>query len=159
MLVSGDDVFFIDFEGEPARPLAERRAKHSPLRDVAGMLRSFAYAGATAEQAIEQTATSNAPVLADLVATMSERFLEAYAAAIHGCPSFPASPEHADQLLRLFLLEKALYEVNYELANRPDWLSIPLAGVLGLLDRPRTARFPPADATSVLPLSNRRHPQ
>jgi predicted trehalose synthase len=66
---------------------------------------------------------------------MSTAFLEEYSQRIRGCPSYPADPAQATGLLRLFLLEKALYEVSYELANRPEWVGIPLAGVLALLDR------------------------
>ena len=124
VLVSRGDVFIIDFEGEPMRPLAERRAKHSPLRDVAGMLRSFAYAAATAKPDRPE----------DWTRTVTETFLTAYRKAVKGAPGHPGNPAHADSLLRLFLFEKALYEVGYELANRPDWVAIPLKGVTELLD-------------------------
>jgi len=123
VLVSHGDVFIIDFEGEPMRPLAERRAKHSPLRDVAGMLRSFAYAAATAKPERPEEWT----------ATVSKAYLDAYRTAIAGAPGYPRDAAHADSLLRLFLFEKALYEVGYELANRPDWVGIPLQGVIDLL--------------------------
>jgi trehalose synthase-fused probable maltokinase len=136
VLVSDGDVYIIDFEGEPMRPLAERRAKHSPLKDVAGMLRSFAYASAAAARSLpaEERATA-AEQLEAIARDMSTAFTEKYNQAIRGCPSYPADPAHANSLLRLFLLEKALYEVSYELANRPKWIGIPLAGVLALLDR------------------------
>lgn len=136
ILVSDGDVCIIDFEGEPMRSLAERRAKHSPLRDVAGMLRSFAYAPGAAVRSLpaEERATA-AEQLGAIARDMSTAFTEMYNQAIRGCPSYPADPAHAKSLLRLFLLEKALYEVSYELANRPKWVGIPLAGVLALLDR------------------------
>ena len=136
ILVSDGDVYIIDFEGEPMRSLAERRAKHSPLRDVAGMLRSFAYAPAAAVRSLpaEERATA-AEQLNPVARDMSTAFLEEYKQAIRGCLSYPADPAHAESLLRLFLLEKALYEVSYELANRPECVGIPLAGVLALLDR------------------------
>jgi trehalose synthase-fused probable maltokinase len=152
VLVSGDDVFIIDFEGEPLRPLDARRAKHSPMRDVAGMLRSFAYAGAAARRGLQHGARSDATDA--LMLAMSDAFLAKYGSAIRGCPSFPANPTHAANLLRLFLLEKALYEVNYELANRPDWLGIPLSGVLALLDNPDAIIIPQADRSCApLPTS------
>jgi 4-alpha-glucanotransferase len=134
VLVSRGDFFIIDFEGEPMRPLAERRAKHSPLRDVAGMLRSFAYAAATAKPERPEQWTD----------AVTGAFMDAYKAAIPGAAGYPKDPAHADALLRLFLFEKALYEVGYELANRPDWVGIPLGGVLELLDRK------PASATPAL---------
>jgi trehalose synthase-fused probable maltokinase len=135
ILVSDGDVYIIDFEGEPMRPLAERRAKHSPLKDVAGMLRSFSYALAAAARSLpaEERATA-AEQLRAIARDMSTAFLEEYNQAIRECRSCPADPAHATSLLRLFLLEKALYEVSYELANRPGWVGIPLAGVLALLD-------------------------
>ncbi|WP_431854414.1 malto-oligosyltrehalose trehalohydrolase [Azospirillum sp.] len=138
VLVSGDDVFIIDFEGEPMRPLAERRGKHSPLRDAAGMLRSIAYAAATARRGLpgdldEPARAARDSWLAWWEAEAGGAFIDGYRAAIGDCPSFPADGEAAAGLLKLFLLEKALYEVGYELANRPDWLPIPLGGVLGIL--------------------------
>jgi trehalose synthase-fused probable maltokinase len=134
VLVANDDIFIIDFEGEPMRPLEERRGKQAPLRDVAGMLRSFAYAAATIR--MELDAGPDNSWLDVWAAAMSATFLEAYRARIAGCPSLPTDPADVERLLQLFLLEKALYEVRYELANRPDWLGIPVAGVLGLLDQP-----------------------
>jgi trehalose synthase-fused probable maltokinase len=134
VLVTKGDVFIIDFEGEPMRPLEERRGKQAPLRDVAGMLRSFAYAAATIR--MELKAGPDDSWLDDWAAVMSATFLEAYRAQVAGCPSLPADPADVERLLQLFLLEKALYEVRYELCNRPDWLGIPVAGVLALLDQP-----------------------
>lgn len=134
VLVSGDDVFVIDFEGEPLRPLAERRAKHSVLRDVAGVLRSFGYAAAAAARRLEPEARiAAAPVLDASAHEMSRAFLDAYRRTMRGCPSFPVEVQ-ARRLLELFLLEKAFYEIRYELANRPDWVEIPLAGVIALLE-------------------------
>jgi trehalose synthase-fused probable maltokinase len=134
VLVAKGDVFIIDFEGEPMRPLEERRAKQAPLRDVAGMLRSFAYAAATIRMALD--ARSDDSWLDAWAACMSADYVDAYRARIAGCPSLPADPADVAQLLQLFLLEKALYEVRYELCNRPGWLGIPVAGVLALLDQP-----------------------
>ena len=110
----------IDFEGEPARPLAERRAKHHPLRDVAGMLRSFAYAAAVA------TADAPGPQRASWERAMRTAFLTGYD---------PALTTESDQagLLALFEAEKLFYELAYELGSRPDWVWIPLAGITDLL--------------------------
>jgi maltose alpha-D-glucosyltransferase/alpha-amylase len=129
----------LDFEGEPARPLAERRAKGCPLKDVAGMLRSFDYAAwagvfrfAEADpMALDQLL---APALAwrDLARAA---FLEEYRAAIGDCPSWPSDPAAADALLRLFVVQKLFYEVGYEAANRPAWLKIPLRGIRELFAR------------------------
>ena len=133
VLVSDTDVFIIDFEGEPMRPLPERRAKHLPLRDVAGMLRSFDYAAAAVTRGIAADG-STASGLQSCAARMSSAFLESYCRAIRGCPSFPADLQAANKLLRLFVIEKALYEITYELANRPSWACIPLASLLAILE-------------------------
>jgi maltokinase len=117
----------IDFEGEPARPLPERRGKHSPLRDVAGLLRSLAYAPLAAR--LQRGAT---PPL-DWEASARERFLDGYLDSID--PTLlPASRREVDQLLAIYELEKAVYELNYELNNRPDWVEIPVAGIARLLE-------------------------
>ncbi|MGQ9370589.1 4-alpha-glucanotransferase [Azospirillum sp. ST 5-10] len=134
-LVTDDDVFLIDFEGEPMRPMAERRAKHCPLRDVAGMLRSIAYAAATARRGLADGAGGAGEAwMARWEEEATRAFLAGYREAIAGCPGVPEDPAAADGLLTLFMLEKALYELGYELANRPDWLAIPLDGVLRLLE-------------------------
>ncbi len=137
VLVAGDDFYIIDFEGEPARPFAQRRAKHSPLRDVAGMLRSLNYA---AWSALFEAGAGETEMIKQLEkpAIQWEReasgaFMRGYKKAIHGCASCPADPETFARLLDLFILEKALYEVRYELANRPSWLRIPVEGILSLL--------------------------
>ncbi len=139
VLVAGEDFYIIDFEGEPARPFAQRRTRHSPLRDVAGMLRSFDYAawsalfeaGAGEPEKIgmlEQSAL-------DWEREASAAFMQGYQETIQGCSSCPADPEIFARLLDLFILEKALYEVRYELANRPSWLRIPVEGIMSLLAR------------------------
>ena len=139
VLATGRDAVIIDFEGEPLRPLAERRAKHAALRDVAGMLRSFAYAAAAANRALpkdlpqpERDAIEGR--LAAWQAEASEAFLDAYLEAASGGTFSPPDRADADRVVRFFMLEKALYEIAYELANRPDWVAIPLRGVLALLD-------------------------
>jgi maltose alpha-D-glucosyltransferase/alpha-amylase len=137
ILVVQNDFYLIDFEGEPARSLAERRAKGSPVRDVAGMLRSFDYAaGATLNKLAEQDPEGVGRVRADAEAwnkLIQETFMTSYTQAIAGCPSWPADPAEVDRLLKLFLLEKVLYEIRYEAANRPAWLRIPLAGLSAIL--------------------------
>lgn len=137
VLVSGDDFYIIDFEGEPARPFAQRRAKHSPLKDVAGMLRSLNYA---AWSALFEASGGEAGRMSALEQPAkqwehdsAQAFMRGYKRAIEDCPSCPQDPETFPQLLNLFLLEKALYEVRYELANRPSWLRIPVEGILSLL--------------------------
>ena len=140
VLVAGDGQFMIiDFEGEPARLLVERREPHSALRDVAGMLRSFAYAAATA--AAERGGVGTDPAL-ELRASRWERgvrdaFVEGYAEA--GPASFlPMSAEATRDLVTLFEMEKVFYELAYELNNRPDWVWIPLRGVGRLLGAGRS---------------------
>jgi maltose alpha-D-glucosyltransferase/alpha-amylase len=136
VLVSRNDFYIIDFEGEPARPLDERRAKHSPLRDVAGMVRSFDYARWTA---LRRTA-QNADELVRLAGAATEwkaqtvqAFMDGYTHALD-----PALGPIDPQMLSLFELEKAYYELRYEINNRPDWLSVPLQGILAMVAK--TAR-------------------
>jgi maltokinase len=117
----------LDFEGEPARPLIERRQKRSPLRDVAGMLRSFAYA----TSAIEILHGQRAPL--DFEERAREQFLGHYFASID--PTLmPGGDAAVNNLLSIFELEKAIYELRYELNNRPDWTPIPVAGIVRLLE-------------------------
>jgi maltose alpha-D-glucosyltransferase/alpha-amylase len=118
----------IDFEGEPARPLAERRARHSPLRDVAGMLRSFAYAAAEASKRSDR---SDAAAQASRWENGARgAFLRGYFADQNGQPGLlPESRSNIESLLRLFEAEKIFYELQYELDHRPDWVWIPLRGV------------------------------
>lgn len=140
VLVARDDIIIIDFEGEPSRSLAERRAKHSPLRDVVGMLRSFDYAAhaalrqATADGSRDRAALS--PHLDDWQRQARAAFLDGCLAAAAGSPGYPTDPDQAEALLELFTLEKACYELRYELDNRPDWVEIPLEGLRGLLSPP-----------------------
>ena len=136
VLVVANDFVIIDFEGEPARSLAERRAKHSPLKDVAGMLRSFNYAAfAALRRAVDRLSdpVPLEPLVRDWERAAEASFLEGYLAAVAESPVKPADERSLRPLIDLFTLEKALYEVRYELANRPDWLMIPAQGLLGLL--------------------------
>ena len=152
VLVTGGDAAIIDFEGEPLRPLAERRAKHAALRDVAGMLRSIAYAGAAARRALpadlpaaERVAVEDR--LAGWEAEASQAFVDGYFEAAQGGAFCPADRAAADRVLRFFMLEKALYEISYELANRPDWVAIPLRGILALLEKETTTLATPVQHT------------
>jgi len=133
VLVSDGDFVIIDFEGEPRRSLAERRAKSSPLRDVAGMLRSFDYAAWMALSRFEQPSEELRGRVEAWRRAFGAAFLRGYRRHIAGAPSYPDDGRFADALTDLFLLQKAVYEVSYELANRPDWLDIPLRGVRDLL--------------------------
>jgi maltose alpha-D-glucosyltransferase/alpha-amylase len=139
VLVSEGDITILDFEGEPARPLAERRAKSLPLRDVAGMLRSFSYAALTALGAATQHRPEDyerlEPWAAFWETWVSAVFLRAYFAAVGPTGLLPSIREDVDLLLQTFTLDKAVYELAYELNNRPDWVHIPLAGLLRLRTR------------------------
>ncbi len=139
VLTMQDDVCIIDFEGEPARPLAERRMKSSPLRDVAGLLRSIDYAAATAAQHETGTPSLVSQRRRDLLALFSVEakaaFLSAYTDVHAAAPRRWAAPEAEPALIDLFLIEKAAYEIRYEAANRPGWLPIPLRGLAALARR------------------------
>jgi maltose alpha-D-glucosyltransferase / alpha-amylase len=128
----------LDFEGEPARPMAERRAKHSPLRDVAGMLRSFNYAVrmALSEQSAAATVTGRAPLEAWADAwerEIREIFISAYLDGSSEAAFLPAQRDTLDRVLAVFELEKAVYELGYEMNNRPDWIWVPALGIQKIL--------------------------
>jgi maltose alpha-D-glucosyltransferase / alpha-amylase len=135
VLIQRNDFVIADFEGEPARPLAMRRQKGSPLRDVAGMLRSFLYARSVAIRRCMLESHEDCerwqPLLEVWEGEARAQFLAAYAARVRGSALY-ASFEETRPLLALFELEKALYELRYELRNRPDWISIPLGSLLAL---------------------------
>ncbi len=137
VLVADRDFYIIDFEGEPARPFAQRRAKHSPLRDVAGILRSLNYAAWAALFEASRDEPERISLLQkparDWEVRASRSFMHGYRKAIQGCSSCPTDPGIFARLLNLFVLEKALYEIRYELANQPSWLRIPVEGILTLL--------------------------
>jgi maltose alpha-D-glucosyltransferase/alpha-amylase len=137
VLVAQNDFYIIDFEGEPRRPMADRRSKDSPLRDVAGMVRSFDYAALAAVEQLGQAHADRGNELQKLALAwrdaVTAAYLGAYKEAIAGCPAYPEDAAAADRLLDLFMLGKAFYEIRYELANRPTWLAIPLRGVLRIL--------------------------
>jgi maltose alpha-D-glucosyltransferase/alpha-amylase len=148
-IVVQNDFFIVDFEGEPLRPLAERRAKSSPLRDVAGMIRSFDYAAVAAVRRLAETREAAEPRMTELAETWRQRavdgFRAAYRKTMRGCPAYPASKRQARDLTAFFILEKAVYEVSYELANRPLWVDIPLQGILGILNKRKVAAGGEAD--------------
>jgi maltose alpha-D-glucosyltransferase / alpha-amylase len=128
------DFLLIDFEGEPARPLADRRKKQTPLRDVAGMLRSFSYAARTGLQTALTANPSNAANLEAWTnaweSAVTSAFLNAYNETLAANPALV--PQEADTIISALLLEKASYELLYELNNRPTWLVIPLTGLLAI---------------------------
>ncbi|MGI4827531.1 MAG: maltose alpha-D-glucosyltransferase [Janthinobacterium lividum] len=137
-LRSRSDFILVDFEGEPARTLEERRRKQSPLRDVAGMLRSFSYAANSALQRVAQRRPDTVDALRPWTLlwehASSAAFLQGYTEAVAARPGLIPSDAEARTLLSALLLEKAFYELLYELNNRPTWLSIPLSGLLALLN-------------------------
>jgi maltose alpha-D-glucosyltransferase/alpha-amylase len=137
VLFTGKDFVIMDFEGEPARPLSERRIKRSPLRDVAGMLRSFhyaAYAGILSREErglVRPEELGLMEVLAKFwYVWVSVAFLRAYFEVAIPGKFIPQTGEELRVLLDAYLLEKAMYELGYELNNRPDWIRIPLQGIL-----------------------------
>ncbi len=136
ILYTGKDFVILDFEGEPARPLSERKLKRSSLRDVAGMMRSFQYA---AYSALWQPAmrTEDVPFLerwADLwYRQMSSVFLQSYLQTTAGAIFVPQNADDLQILLEAYLLDKAVYEIGYELNNRPDWVVIPIRGIKHIL--------------------------
>ena len=138
VLLCKDDFAIIDFEGEPMRPLEERRAKQCILKDLAGMLRSFDYAAAASVAERLDLQPQDGPTLAhaagDWLSLATSSFLGAYRVSVADIPSCPP-PEDAEKLLQLFLMEKVLYEIAYEGANRPSWVHIPLAGLMRLMGR------------------------
>jgi len=139
VIVVQNDFYIIDFEGEPAQPLAARRRKASPLRDVAGMIRSFDYAAVAAVRQLAETRPAAAPRMAALAEAWRQRavdgFRAAYRKTMRGCAAYPGNKRHGRDMLAFFTLEKAVHEVSYELANRPGWVAIPLRGILSILAR------------------------
>jgi maltose alpha-D-glucosyltransferase/alpha-amylase len=134
ILVSSGDAVFIDFEGEPARPLEERRAKASPLRDVAGVLRSFDYAAAMVGRNEQASPHVAGPRRNDFLERFrvdaAQAFLAAYRTSVEASGGAVSM-----ELLDMFLIEKAAYEIAYEASNRPAWIGVPLGGLDGLAQR------------------------
>ena len=144
VLYTGSDFVIIDFEGEPARSLEERRRKRSPLQDVAGMLRSFHYA---AYAPLLQQADAHETIDEKLQALgnwghywqkwVSAAFLKAYLDLVRDCPIIPSRRDELALMLEAYVLDKAIYELGYELNNRPSWLRIPLDGIAQLFQPPQ----------------------
>jgi maltose alpha-D-glucosyltransferase/alpha-amylase len=138
VLHTGKDFIIIDFEGEPSRTLGERRAKRCPLTDVASMIRSFSYAAHSALFDHVGLREEDVPTLEPWVELwhkyVSALFLESYLQTAGEPPFLPRNREELKILLRAFLLEKAIYELGYELNNRPDWVAIPLKGIQDILE-------------------------
>jgi len=139
VLFTGKDFVIIDFEGEPARPLSERRLKRSALRDVAGMVRSFHYA---VYSGLIRNPTITAEDIPDIMPWVrawyhyaASHFLQAYLATVGDAAFLPKKTEDANVLFDAFLLEKAVYELGYELNNRPDWAIIPIKGINYILEK------------------------
>ncbi|GIW39661.1 MAG: trehalose synthase [Candidatus Binatia bacterium] len=140
VLYTGRDFVILDFEGEPARPLGERRLKRTPLRDVAGMIRSFHYA-AHAALSGESPGTVVRPEDRESLAPWAEvwyewvaaAFLRSYLATAEGAAFLPRTAEEIELLLDFYSIEKALYEIRYELNHRPEWVAVPLGGIVDLL--------------------------
>jgi maltose alpha-D-glucosyltransferase/alpha-amylase len=139
ILIVKDDIFIIDFEGEPRRPLAERRRKAPAARDVAGLVRSIDYSATAAlERALKIAPDENGKLgaaLAEWADRAAAAFLASYRETMTNQRLWPAGRHAAEQMLNFFLLEKVLYEIEYELAHRPDWLRVPLTGMLRILSQ------------------------
>jgi len=134
VLLASNDFLIIDFEGEPSRPLAESRRKRSPLRDVAGMLRSFVYAVHSTLERMSTLANGNPArsleKLEHWQRVAADAFLQGYHEATAEVASVPRDPASLRILIELFTLERTLYELRYELDNRPELIGVPLAGLV-----------------------------
>jgi maltose alpha-D-glucosyltransferase/alpha-amylase len=137
VLFTGNDFCIIDFEGEPARHVGERRIKRSPLRDVSGMIRSFHYAAYAALHGSTTVRPEDLPQLEQWAQSwylwVSATFLKSYLELMSDSPVLPQSQEGIKTLLDAYLIDKAVYEIAYELNSRPDWVSLPLQGILQVL--------------------------
>ena len=137
VLYTGNDFFIIDFEGEPIKSVSERRIKQSPLKDVAGMMRSFYYAAYAVLMQRSHVRDEDVPYLVPWVQAWyrynAEIFLASYRKSVPGASFMPAEQAEIDLMLRTFMLDKAIYELGYELNNRPDWVAIPLRGIMELM--------------------------
>ncbi len=145
VLSTGDDFILVDFEGEPARHLVERRYKRSPLRDVAGMVRSFQYAATTSlrnGRLRPEDAVALRPWAEAWADWASAAFVGAYFEALRGSPIVPDDDATRARMLSFYLLEKCIYEIGYEMGSRPAWLGVPLLGLERLLD-PESGSGPP----------------
>jgi maltose alpha-D-glucosyltransferase/alpha-amylase len=139
MLIAKDDAFIIDFEGEPRRSIKERRRKAPAARDVAGLMRSLDYSATAALERAVTSAPDDNGRIAHALDEWRERattsVLTAYRDAMSDPRLWPPDREKAGRMLDFFLLEKVFYEIDYEMAHRPGWLRVPLAGALRILAR------------------------
>ncbi len=139
MLIVKDDIFIIDFEGEPRRAITERRRKAPAARDVAGLIRSIDYSATAALERALRVTHDDAGKLAAALAEWRDRataaFLAGYRETAANQRLWPANPDAAERLLNFFLLEKAFYEIEYELSHRPEWLRVPLTGMLRIMSQ------------------------
>lgn len=146
VLFTGKDFVITDFEGEPARSYSERRLKRSPLRDVAGMVRSFHYAAYGSlvldDHIRKEDVNKLTPFVEQWYHYMSGFFMKAYLETVKGSPFIPDNKQDLEILMTTFLLEKAIYELNYELNNRPAWVMIPLRGIKALMKKESVAVEP-----------------
>lgn len=137
-LFTGKDFIILDFEGEPSRSYSERRLKRSPLRDVAGMIRSFHYAAYGSlflnNQIRESDIEQLVPFLEQWYHYTSGFFMQAYLETVKGSAFIPGNREDLDLMMQTYILEKSIYELNYELNNRPDWVIIPLRGIRSIMN-------------------------
>ncbi|MDR3638938.1 MAG: 1,4-alpha-glucan branching protein GlgB [Isosphaeraceae bacterium] len=161
VLRTGDDFVLLDFEGEPAKPLASRLEKQSPVKDVVGMLRSFDYAAFAALFKFSSDRPGDFERLTPWARAWqtwtSATFLKTYLAAASGASFLPADRADLSLLLESFTLDKALYELLYELNNRPDWVGIPLQGVLSLIEQQRNEHLPAEPSRTAEPEPATRH--
>jgi maltose alpha-D-glucosyltransferase / alpha-amylase len=136
LVYTGKDFVILDFEGEPARPLSDRKMKRSALRDVAGMMRSFQYAAYAAlwQQALRKEDVPFLERWADLwYRQTSSMFLQSYLKTTAGAMFIPQNSDDLQVMLEAYLLDKAVYEIGYELNNRPSWVLIPIRGIKHIL--------------------------
>lgn len=141
VLYTGQDFLLLDFEGEPARSYSERRLKYSALRDVAGMIRSFHYAAYGSLYLDNQIRKEDIPALTPYIENwyhyMRGFFLHSYLETAAGAPFIPDNTGDLEILMQTYLLQKAVYELNYELNNRPDWVVVPLKGIISIVEQNR----------------------
>jgi maltose alpha-D-glucosyltransferase/alpha-amylase len=139
VLIAKDDAYILDFEGEPRRSLSERRSKAPPARDVAGFVRSIDYATSAAIDRAPNLTAEERGTLVKLMRDWGERltaaYWESYRETMNDAPLWPADDQQTLRLLERFVLDKALYEIEYELANRPNWAHIPLDATLRILQQ------------------------
>jgi maltose alpha-D-glucosyltransferase/alpha-amylase len=138
VLIAKDDAYILDFEGEPRKSLEQRRHKAPPARDVAGFLRSVDYATTSAIDRAPNVSAEERGVLAQRIRSWGSRlcgaFWDSYRDTLTDTHYWPADATQVRELVELFLLEKAFYEIEYELANRPTWIHIPLEGTWRILE-------------------------